>query len=98
MTNKLWAMGHGFLKQEVITFLWDFLSHWQVYAPGAAVACLVGAGEFLSRKSFSKWACVATFVIAFSVAGFVMAWHQQFKQAEPSKAVLRSSQMRRARQ
>ena len=91
-------MAHGFVKQEVVTFAWDFLSQWQVYATGAAVTAIVALCELFFNKRLSNWACVSAFAIAFSVTGFLMAWHQQFKQAESFKAVLRSSQMRRALQ
>jgi hypothetical protein len=39
---------------EVVIFLWNFVSHWQVYATGGAVIGLVGLwNAFLARASQS---------------------------------------------
>jgi hypothetical protein len=78
------------LSVEMWRFVCAFLSHWQSLATGGIVTALVGLWERLLKRTLPTAVYVSIFVIRFSLAGFFMAWREQFERAERAEAQMAS--------
>jgi hypothetical protein len=81
-------MAHQTFTAELLAFLWASISHWQTYVTGGTVTGVITVWERLRNKNLSTRAYFLVFVVSFSIAGFFMAWREQYERAQTAEAKL----------